>query len=382
MLLLSIYYTTLVAMHSPSQDFFVLMARAVSGEATAEEQQQLANLLQQDEQLQQQYEAFISFWKFHEPEQNTSITEEDEQHVARILAMAQQEDAASDYNVLTTRRRTLRYKRFLVPFIILIAVVAGFFYLNSQRIVGNASLAKHVLVAANGSHTRTVLPDGSSVWLNAGSKIIYANHFDGNIREVTLQGEAFFDVVKQPQRPFVVHTSGIDIKVLGTAFNVKSYPADKTVETTLIRGLVEVRRENNSSEKPIVLHPNEKLVVAKVAAQNNKSMSVNNTPVATPAPIPNFYIVRIDSSATENDHIETAWLYNRLAFRGDDFEELARKLERWYNVEIFFEDEAVKHVTFNGSFENETIQQAFDALQAAVPFSYRIEGEKIFVRSK
>jgi ferric-dicitrate binding protein FerR (iron transport regulator) len=83
-----------------------------------------------------------------------------------------------------------------------------------------------------------------------------------------LDGEAYFDVVKQPQRPFIVHVSGYDIKVLGTAFNVRSYATDKTVETTLLRGLVEVTKQGKAQQNPIFLHPNEKLIVEKVAAKD------------------------------------------------------------------------------------------------------------------
>ena len=104
------------------------------------------------------------------------------------------------------------------------------------------------LLSTKGSRSRSLLPDGTTVWLNAGSKLYYENDFNGT-REVRLEGEAFFDVVKQTDRPFIVHTSGIDIKVLGTAFNVKSYPEDKTVETTLYRGLVQVFRQEDTPKK-------------------------------------------------------------------------------------------------------------------------------------
>ena len=116
---------------------------------------------------------------------------------------------------------------------------------------GSSNTAKEedstkTLSAENGSRTRTILPDGSTVWVNAGSHISFDNDFKGQTREVTLNGEAYFDVVKNPKQPFIVHVSGYDIRVLGTAFNVKSYPGDKTIETTLLRGLVQVTKQGET----------------------------------------------------------------------------------------------------------------------------------------
>ena len=79
--------------------------------------------------------------------------------------------------------------------------------------------------------------------------------------------------------------------------------------------------------------------------------------------------------------METAWIYNRLEFRGDRFDELAKKLERWYNITLHFEDEQVRNLVFNGSLENETVQQAFQALTVAVPFQFEVKGNDIYISS-
>ena len=120
----------------------------------------------------------------------------------------------------------------------------------------------HEVLAQKGSRTRTILPDGSTVWLNAGSKISYKPGLSGTTREVILEGEAYFDIVKRAGRAFIVHTKEIDISVLGTAFNVKSYPNDKTIETTLIRGLVSITRNSGKPEKPVYLRPHQKFILA------------------------------------------------------------------------------------------------------------------------
>ncbi|HVW62489.1 MAG TPA: FecR domain-containing protein, partial [Puia sp.] len=102
------------------------------------------------------------------------------------------------------------------------------------------------------------LPDGSKLWLNAGSKVKYAE----DRRELTLEGEAFFDVKHDPDHPFIIHTGKLDVRVLGTSFNVKAYPNDSTIETTLIKGKVEIDFPGNT-RSGIVLRPNEKVVIPK-----------------------------------------------------------------------------------------------------------------------
>src|SRR6266404_8039455 len=112
-----------------------------------------------------------------------------------------------------------------------------------------------------GSTSQIQLPDGSVVWLNASSNLTYDKNFGKTFREVNLTGEAFFNVTKDPSHPFIIHTKVIDVKVLGTEFNVKGYPNDAYTETSLIRGSVEVTVKNRADEKHY-LKPNEKISVA------------------------------------------------------------------------------------------------------------------------
>jgi transmembrane sensor len=260
-------------------------------------------------------------------------------------------------------------------------VIAGWFWKNnSESSAGVEKPVKETIITQNGSRTRSLLADGTTVWLNVGSKLYYENDFNGATREVRLEGEAFFDVVKQPGRPFIVHTSGIDIRVLGTAFNVKSYPEDKTVETTLYRGSVQVLRQEDAAGKAIQLIPNHKLILPKQAAIETTKLSEDKRLSAKETVIP--FITPIDSTKKESERIETAWRYNRLEFEGDNFEEAAKKLERWYNVTIVFRDERVKQLNgVTGSFESETVAQAFEALKELYPINFKINNHEIFVES-
>ena len=179
----------------------------------------------------------------------------------------------------------------------------------------NLPIAQNTVSTNLGSKSKIQLPDGSLVWLNADSRIIYKENFQGPFREVQLTGEAFFEVVKDKEHPFIIHTQSIDLKVLGTAFNVRSYTNEKKTETSLIRGSIEVTLHDNPDKK-IVLKPNEKLIV-----QNNRFTMVRDKPDAETSEedepmmiLSKVHFQRKDSSATEtlwvkiNSHlIVKAW---------------------------------------------------------------------------
>jgi len=364
------------------------MARNLSGEASLEENELFQQLLQNDPAVQQEYDILKRVWHAgEEDDYHNEITADDREDLIKILQLAAVEGAIdgdvnekNSYTRARGRRNIRRRTIVLVPVtftVICIVLVAVFKKKGTANEIQPAS--PQVVAAQNGSRSRTILPDGSTVWLNAGSKISYEGDFTGTTRDVSLEGEAYFDVVKNPQRPFIVHTSGIDIKVLGTIFNVRSYPNDKTVETTLLRGLVQVTRESDPKQKPIFLHPDQKLIIQKTLLIEQQPLPLNGAKALLKNKI--YVIADLDTAVKENERIETAWVYDRLEFRGENFEMLADKLERWYNVNVVFEDDAVKQLTFNGSFEKETVDQAFTALKTAAPFNFSINGHEIRIRS-
>lgn len=364
---------------SANNKIWFLLARDLSGEATVEEEQSLQQLMLDDTAVQQQYELMKRMWLANDKEADETINENEKQNISRILKLARLESLEEEVPAIPPKLNR-RFFISLSAVAVLLSITVAVWMFNKKN-VADSSKNIQTLVAENGSRTRTILPDGSTVWLNAGSHISFNPNFTGNTREVTLEGEAYFDVVKQPKRPFIVHVSGYDIRVLGTAFNVKSYPTDKTVETTLLRGLVQVTKQGAINEKPIFIHPNEKLIVDKIAANNQLNLPYTDKPVAATANT-DFIIKNLDTTQSEKEKIETAWVYNRLEFKGDNFEELAKKLERWYNITIVFKDDAVKQFSFYGSFETETVGQAFEALKAAARFDYSINNQMVIVSSK
>jgi ferric-dicitrate binding protein FerR (iron transport regulator) len=225
-----------------------------------------------------------------------------------------------------------------------------------------------------GSKSKVTLPDGTMVWLNSGSNFTYDNnHFGETGREVTLSGEAFFKVAKDPGHPFVIHAGKIDIRVLGTSFDVKSYPEDATTTATLIQGSIEVSFADQP-KKTVRLAPSEKLVVF-----NDDEQVLQNLSSLKPTGRQGYQITPVTVIPSDSTVVETSWVENKLAFRGESFEQLAVQMERWYNVHINFSSSAVKQYRFTGIFTTESLDQALKALQITAPFRYRIEKNEVYI---
>lgn len=209
-----------------------------------------------------------------------------------------------------------------------------------------------------GNKSEVVLPDGSKVWLNNNSKLVYPKKFNREQRHVELTGEAYFEVEHNSRLPFVVQTSDVSIKVLGTKFNVCAYPNDKYIETTLISGKVTVQ-SNENPEVVNVLAPGESLSFDRVSNQVVKA-GVDTK----------FY---------------TYWMKGEFVFKDEKFETLAKRIERIYNVEIIFEDQSLKEKTYTGDFKvDDNIYTILEIIKRSttVPIEYESYRNKITFRIK
>lgn len=246
----------------PNKTIWELIAKKLSGEASIEELGELEDLLRANPDMHYPMQTVADLWHHTTPD-----TEDAHfayaAHADRMKDMGITIDANPAYTYPDT---THKRKYFLLPALLLILTAACYFIPSLVKPTVNqipvkALADKSEVSTKYGSRTKLVLPDGTQVWLNAGSKLSYDKTYGNTIREVSLSGEAYFDVEKNPEHPFVIHTGSINIKVLGTAFNVKSFPGEKNTETSLIRGSIEVTFKNRPSEK-IILKPNEKLITA------------------------------------------------------------------------------------------------------------------------
>lgn len=226
-----------------------------------------------------------------------------------------------------------------------------------------------------GAPEKKSLPDGSLVWLNAGSRIRYSDDFGRENREVYLEGEAYFNVSHEQNHPFVVHAGNIVIRVLGTEFNVNAYGDENKVEATLIKGKVEISI-NGNPEKKIVLTPREKLTVI-----NQEFKLEGNSPdsAAELRKELSFQVKEVVPQKTADPIPEVAWMKDRLVFQNETFSDLARKLERRYDVHIVFGDSTLMRERLSGVFVNENIQKALNLLEMTTPFTYRVQGDSVWL---
>jgi ferric-dicitrate binding protein FerR (iron transport regulator) len=254
---------------------------------------------------------------------------------------------------------------FSVAAAVLLAVSIGF--LNLQKNVPDLKGITNEIVSKKGSRSTIKLPDGTKVWLNSDSKLTYAQDFSGKLREVSLDGEGFFDVVEDSSRPFIIYTEKINIRVLGTAFNVKSYAQDDLVETSLIRGKIEVTYNDRPSEK-IILKPNEKLVIRK--NQDSEKTSAEYLPK-----------IQLTNMIPTEDHIipETAWLDNKIVFSNESLKNISHMLARRFDVEFEFKDDEVQNYTYTGVFERESLEKIMELISISESINYKINGNRVTI---
>jgi len=247
----------------------------------------------------------------------------------------------------------------------------GYLFLKPAHSVKHSVIAAEVksnqITSGNQIRKTVVLSDGSIIILHRNSTITLAADFSASKRELTLSGEAFFDIMHNESHPFTVHTAELDIQVLGTEFNVKAYPGDVQTETSLFRGKVAVYKKGFPHEKTI-LKPNEKLIFSNGYAMKQASI-----------PKKSFSIIPIVPDTVSKKAKEIEWVHNRLKMDDEPLETIAAKLQRWYGINIVFSDEETKNYRYSGTFESETVVQALEALQLSYPFRFKVEGEKITI---
>lgn len=367
---------------------WVLMSRCLSGEATTAEAEELRSLLEESPDKEYLFGVLHSYFT-RSPSPAEDKTGDDaglEERFRRIVDLP----AHDPYNKNDKKGGLQRlYSSRSIKYAAAAAAVL-FLAWGAQRLLtgrGTTPAAMHParieeVLARAGARTRLVLPDGTRVWLNSNSKLRYGNGFNSSDREVVLEGEAFFDVVKNAEHPFIVHASSLDIEVLGTSFAVKSYPQDATVEATLLSGAIEIRRKGNSNTARVILKPNEKLVFSKLAPTQGDGREAAAGPGDGHPEATGIVVNYIQPNLPDSDKVETAWMYNRLVFDGDNFGELAEKMERWYDVRILVRDTVLNHYHFGGVFQNESIAEALKDLQMTATFTYTIDGKKIELYAK
>jgi transmembrane sensor len=238
---------------------------------------------------------------------------------------------------------------------------------------------KHQVMTRNGSVKKVLLSDGTIVWLNAGSTLKYDADFGKTNRTVYLEGEAFFDIGHNNKTvPFLVITQNYTIRDIGTKFNLKAYPGDPFFETTVVKGEVAIEGNFDSGQHDvnrIYVKPQQ---VLKVYYHPEKDDHNEKQLIASaPRAYNEVQVSQIDSAKIE---VYDGWKDNLLVFDGSTLGEIARVLERRYDVKIGIDSRELQNIRYSGSFKNvPDIDKVLHIIKQNTPISYTVEGQKVTI---
>lgn len=351
---------------------WILLSRRISGTISPEEKIELEELLMQDPEAWYTMEVLDGIAKGEEipPELVDEI---------KLLLQGGNRAALGDIMGGTPRRRHPNWVRFAgiaAAITVLVVVTGAFVYFLGWNESAESSKAMHEVVSPNGTRITHTMPDGTRIRLNAGSKIAYEkSNASLQTREVFLTGEAYFEVVYDEHRPFVVQTPDFTIRNLGTSFNVKSYPDDEIVETALIEGAIKITLKGDTN-KSFIMKPNEKLVLYR---REEALPEGNRLTASLPDTHPDYEIMPVTIDKHSAEVAETAWLHDKIAFKQESFDALTKKIARKFNVTVQIEDEEIRNEQVTGKFEDEDLEASLKVLQMIVPFNYTIEGNTVTI---
>ena len=201
------------------------------------------------------------------------------------------------------------------------------------------------MVAERGQKSSLTLPDGSKVWLNSASKLTYTSDYNSKDRNIILDGEAFFDVARNENLPFIVHANGMAVQALGTKFNVKAYSDETEVTAILVEGSVKA----SAAGVDLLLLP---YFVASYDRSTDEMVST--------------YV-------SDREHA-VPWIKNEILFSNDSLKDIASVLERMYNVTVVFENEKIADYTYTGLIRNNSLQNILELISGTSPVKYEIDG--------
>lgn len=348
--------------------FYRLLSLKLSGDASKDELELLQQQLQVNPQWQFLYDQMMQVGSVY-PTENI-----EQSYAAHIVKMQLQGKLENPPQEAQTAVSNNSFKRIFIALAVAASIIGFSFFvyfkINQKQEVKNSL---NEVATKRGSKSFIKLPDGTQVWLNADSKLTFKENFGDKTREVSLNGEAFFDVFHDADHPFIIHTGKADIKVLGTTFNIRNYALDKTMEATLIKGKIEVTLTDRPDEK-IIIHPQEKIIISKESNSivNNKVKLKKEEQVISRVVL---------TTVTMKDSLiaETGWMKDKMVFVNQSLGKIAEEIERKFAVTIIFKTNAVKQYRYTGVFDKETVSEIFHIIQLSRKINYSINNKIVTI---
>lgn len=330
------------------------IAAYLAGECTVEERQAVENWRHQNIENEQTFQQWQLLWQ---------ASEKQHQHFTPDAAKAWQKinpDKQVAFKVIErnpqTKERTLYRTYRKLAAIVLLAMGLGWGLWEWNRVTTGAEISWVEKTSTIHTNQEVKLADGTRVWLNQQSKLRYPEQFISDTREIFLEGEAFFEVQHDPQKPFLIHTQGSVTKVLGTSFHVRSYTQEPSVEVNLVSGKVSFDLNNTTLHKQVTLQPGQKAVLEKAT----QTITVTNTQDA------NFL----------------AWKTGKLIFQDTPLGEALPAIEAYYKADFSVADSLLLNCRFTGSFTKATLDEVLQVFAFGSDISYQKKGNSYVLSGK
>lgn len=327
-----------------------LIAKTISGNATSAEIQELEDWKNESKANNQVFQKSQKVW-----DKTTSHLSENEINSDKS-GLSQSYNRYLSDQLQRIKRKTFIYKlAAILAFPIALAI--GWYFLDAPAGLEDTAAQLTQVTSPKGHVSKCILPDGTQVWINTGSTITYdVNHFNKNIREVNLEGEAYFEVTSNKEKPFRVNTPVADINVTGTAFNVTAYPGDNNFETVLAEGSVDLQFKADA-EKNIVLKPGQRVIYNRQTAE--------------------MVVREVDAD------MFTSWRNGELLFKDATLNDLIIELERIYDIEFHLQPADLGDFRFRGMFSyNNNLIEALEKIKRTSGIDYYIENKEVWLQKK
>lgn len=353
------------------------LAEFIEGSLNDTLKAEVSQWIQADDDNRAFYELFKKAWS--DPQDLSELAKENKENdwkqISTVINNSDQ-ISASGRTLLFHSRSWLRIAGVIL---LLIATALGYFagrnHTRQSLSIGGTSY--HEIIVPAGEKSNLTLSDGTRIWINAGSKIKFPNQFNNESRDIWLDGEAYFEVTRDKIRPFLVHTSDLDVRVHGTKFNLKAYDSEDIIEATLVEGLVSLETRNilGTKKEKVFLKPNHKAIYVK------KKNAVASSEVMREITVPLMpkKIIITNPIVVEPS---LSWREGKLVFMDESFENICINLERRYGVTIKIENDRIKKVRYTGVLKNISIEQALKAIQLTADFDFSINDHMVIISQR